>query len=108
MDTKQLRSDDLTTVAIRNAHAEGRREAAEEADHRLALRVAEARLDAARKGLDASIAALVKCPMNYATDDGKGNDSYGEGRSIHSALVREREAIDRRIAEVTLRLGRAS
>lgn len=99
---------DPTEAAIRSAYQTGRREAAEEADHRLALRVAEARLDAARKGLDAAIAALVNCPTSYATDDGKGNDSFGEGRSIYSALVREREAIDRRIAEVTLRLGRTS
>lgn len=100
--------DDATAVAIRSAYRDGKAKAQADADHVLALRVAEARLDSAIDAIEAAIAALVKCPHGYATDDGKGNDSFGEGRSIYDSLRRERDALDRRRVAVVGELGRAS
>lgn len=100
--------DDATTVAIRSAYRDGKAKAQADADHVLALRVAEARLDAAIDAIEAAIAALVKCPASYATDDGKGNDSFGEGRSIYGSLRRDLAALDRRRAAVVGELGSAS
>ena len=96
--------DDATAVAIRSAYRDGKAKAQADADHVLALRLAEARLDSAIDAIDVAIAALVKCPASYTTDDGKGNDAYGEGRSIHAALRRERDALARRRTDVTAAL----
>lgn len=95
---------DPTENAIRNAFSEGVAHEQARAEDDLALRLAEARLDSAIDAIDVAIAALVKCPASYTTDDGKGNDAYGEGRSIHAALRRERDALARRRTDVTAAL----
>lgn len=107
MDTTEI---DPTESAIRNAFSEGVAHEQARAEDVLALRVAEARLEAAASAIQTAIAALVRCPSGYATDDGEGNDSYGAGRSIHESLRRERNAVERRLAEVqaTLSERRAS
>ena len=100
MATRPQTAPDPTANAIRNAFSEGVAHEQARAEDVLALRVADARLEAAALGIDAALAALVRCPTQYTTDDGRGLDSFGEGRSIHASLRREREAIERRRDQV--------
>jgi len=98
---------DPTESAIRNAFAEGMIQEQEHAAHVLALRLAEAKLESARRAMMLARDELVTAPASYVTDDGKGNDSYGEGRSIVNSISRDRQAIERRLATVREEIARA-